>query len=120
MIGKQSLLPRAALAESQWAEAMSSTKLIAPDNLFLFEISEKAVFFFESEFFFFFFCSLALDVTNQEHRTVIRAQDQRLPEPVERRLELRAEHVDQVRPLFFSVFFSRREVEREVRTRRNS
>lgn len=46
MIGKQSLLPRAALAESQWAEAMSSTKLIAPENLFLFEISEKAVFFF--------------------------------------------------------------------------
>ena len=35
MIGKQILLPTAALAASQWAEAMSSTKLIAPVFFFL-------------------------------------------------------------------------------------
>ena len=36
MIGKQSLLPTAALADSQWAEAISSTKLIAPGFFFPF------------------------------------------------------------------------------------
>ena len=40
MIGKQSLLPTAALAESQWAEAMSSTKLIAPESFFLLRFRE--------------------------------------------------------------------------------
>ena len=37
--------------------------------------------------------------------TVVRPQDQRLPEAVERRLEFRAEHVDVVGPLFFFFFF---------------
>jgi hypothetical protein len=59
MMGKQSLLPTAALAESQWAEAMSSTKLMAPGEeeeefffLLVFENLRKSVFFFSFSFRF--------------------------------------------------------------------
>ena len=97
MIGKQSLLPVAALAESQWAEAMSSTKLIAPEKIFCF-----SSVFFKSEFLCLQFFKRERESRNKtkHRRTVVRAQDQRLPKPVERGLELRAEHVNEVRPLF--------------------
>ena len=62
--------------------------------------------------------SLLLSTTNKRARTVVRAQDQRLPETVEGRLELWAEHVDEVRPLFFLFFSFSFLVSRQKRSRR--
>ena len=64
------------------------------------------VLFFTSRVSFFLLLFVfSLCLFQNKGRTIVRAEDQRLPEPVEGRLELGAENVDEVRPLFCFRFF---------------